>query len=329
MSFYKQLDLIMKQDFGNRGLLPSLPANPVKEAADTLIHARRAIILTGFPVRLSDGSFIGETDGPSGAANLAAALSKIGCSVSVVTDLASYNLLNAALSYAAPTACLELLPSSAPEAFIRTIIKRIKPTHFISLERPGKADDNHYHNMRGHIIDDMTADSSLFLSEAHRAGAVTVSIGDGGNEMGMGTYKEQIINSVPSGEIICASDAADITLAAGVSNWWGWGIAALLSQKTGQNLLPSLDVEAELLNRVVKAGGVDGCTKRQELTVDNLSLKTYLSVLSEVSMLTEKYVSGENPQNCCGASAAVYVKMQLGALPDLCTIGGGVFERHR
>ncbi|MEG0814171.1 MAG: DUF4392 domain-containing protein, partial [Clostridium sp.] len=62
MDFYKQLDFIMKQDFGNRGLLSSLPENPAKEAANTLRYAKRVIILTGFPVRLQDGSFIGETD---------------------------------------------------------------------------------------------------------------------------------------------------------------------------------------------------------------------------------------------------------------------------
>lgn len=289
MDFYEQLDLIMKQDFGNRGLLPHLPANPAKEAADTLVYAERVIILTGFPVRISDDSFIGETDGPSGTANLAAALSKIGCSVYVVTDLASYGLLDAALSYMAPTASLELLPDTATEGFIRSLINAVKPTHFISLECPGKADDGHYHNMRGEIIDSMTTDSSLFLSEAHRSGAVTISIGDGGNEMGMGTFRKQILNFVPAGEIICTGDSADIALAAGVSNWWAWGLAALLSQKTGRNLLPSLEKETELLRRVVKAGGVDGCTKRRELTVDGLSLDTYLSVLSEVSMLKEKY----------------------------------------
>lgn len=39
--------------------------------------------------------------------------------------------------------------------------------------------------MRGETIDDMITDSALFLSEARAFGAETISIGDGGNEMGM------------------------------------------------------------------------------------------------------------------------------------------------
>lgn len=286
MNFYEQLDLILKQDFGNRGLLSHLPANPAKEAADTLIQGKRVILLTGFPVRLDDGSFIGETDGPSGTANLAAALEQIGCRVFVITDLASYALLHAALAYRSPQTSLTLLPSFNTEVFIRSFIRNIKPTHFISLERPGKANDGCHYNMRGEIIDDMIADSSLFLTESQRFGAVTISIGDGGNEMGMGHFREQIINFVPLGAHICTRDTADITLAGGVSNWWGWGLAALLSLQSGNNLLPSPEVEAELLKRVVNEGGVDGCTKLQEHTVDGLSLETHLSILNEITMLT-------------------------------------------
>ncbi|MFR2410389.1 MAG: glutamate cyclase domain-containing protein [[Clostridium] symbiosum] len=76
MNFYKTLDLIMRQDIGGRGLLPSLPASPLAETAAALSGAKRAVLLTGFPVRLADGSFIGETDGPSGTAAAAAALNE-------------------------------------------------------------------------------------------------------------------------------------------------------------------------------------------------------------------------------------------------------------
>lgn len=76
MNFYHQLDAIMKQDMGGRGLLASLPENPIKKAAESLRHAARVILLTGFPVRMEDGGCIGETDGPSGTANLAFAFTR-------------------------------------------------------------------------------------------------------------------------------------------------------------------------------------------------------------------------------------------------------------
>lgn len=292
MNFYKKLDLIMKQDIGGRGLLASLPASPLTETASVLADARRAVILTGFPVRLPDGTFIGETDGPSGTANLASALTKTGCQTVVVTDAASYPLLKEALRFAAPRASLILLPDNDTSSFIRTVLYEFRPTHFISLERPGKASDGHYHNMRGEIINDMIADSSSFLSEAKKCGAHTISIGDGGNEMGMGAFRPQILKNVPCGSEICAFESAELALASGVSNWWGWGLSALLSINTGRFLLPSEEMETELLRRVVAAGGVDGCTKQRTLSVDHLDLATHLSVLRAVSELTKKTLDG-------------------------------------
>ena len=60
-------------------------------------------------------------------------------------------------------------------------------------------------------------------------------------------------------------------------------IAALLSLQAGLYLLPTESQEAELLHRVVEAGGVDGCTKEHTETVDHLSLAVHLSVLRSVS----------------------------------------------
>ncbi|NBI71437.1 DUF4392 domain-containing protein [Clostridiaceae bacterium] len=286
MKFYERLDAIMKQDFGARGLLSSLPASPLAQTALSLSQARHAILLTGFPVRLPDGSIVGETDGPSGTANLAYALLETGCRVSVVTDFVSLPLLEAALALRVPSAELIVLPQNEPEPFIKELVQRVKPTHFISLERPGKAQDGHYHNMRGEQIDDMLTDSAAFLSEAKKAGATTIAIGDGGNEMGMGAFRAEIAAGVACGETICAREAADLTLAGGVSNWWGWGIASLLSLRLGRSLLPSEETEARLLRQVVLAGGVDGATREATVTVDNLSLEVNLSVLRAVAGLT-------------------------------------------
>ena len=285
MNFFTELDNIIKQDIGGRGFLDALPANPVKEVLDTLANAKRVILLSGFPVRMADGSFIGETDGPSGTANLAYALTESGIDVLVVTDQASFHLFEEALGYRAPKAKLALLPEESTVDFIQTTVHTFAPTHFISLERPGKAEDGHYHNMRGEFIDDMITDSALFLTEAREFGAITICIGDGGNEMGMGSFRNEVVSHVPCGERICAKGCADLPLTSGVSNWWGWGIAALLSLHTGKNLLPADSEEAELLRRVVMAGGVDGCTKESTETVDNLSLETNLTILRAVRNL--------------------------------------------
>ena len=46
MTFYETLDSIMKQDFGGRGLLASLPASPLAAVSASLAHAKRAVLLT-------------------------------------------------------------------------------------------------------------------------------------------------------------------------------------------------------------------------------------------------------------------------------------------
>lgn len=285
MTFFEELDRIMKQDMGGRGLLSSLPANPIRETAAALTSSDRVLLLTGFPVKMDDGTFIGETDGPSGTANLAAAFTASGASVLVVTDRSSFPLLAEALRFRAPKAVLREIPDENTGVFVRECVRSFAPTHFISLERPGKARDGHYHNMRGEIIDSMVTDASLFPAEAKRCGAVTISVGDGGNEMGMGRYRREIEANVPCGQQICTEDSADLALVSGVSNWWGWGIAALLSLQTGNYLLPTEAEETELLRRVVLAGGVDGCTKERVQTVDRLPLNVHLSVLRSVSDL--------------------------------------------
>ena len=291
MTFFTELDNIMKQDIGCRGFLGALPANPVKEVLATFANAKRALLLSGFPVRMADGSFIGETDGPSGTANLAFALTEAGIDVLVVTDQSSFHLFEEALRFRAPKAKLALLPEENTAEFIQTTVRTFAPTHFISLERPGKATDGHYHNMRGEFIDDMITDSSLFLAEAKACGAVTICIGDGGNEMGMGSFRNEVTANVPCGELICAKDCAEFPLTSGVSNWWGWGLAALLSLQTGKNLLPSESEETELLHRVVLAGGVDGCTKENTDTVDNLPLEAHLALLRDVNELVSRQLS--------------------------------------
>ena len=271
MTFFKDLDTIMKQDFGNRGLLKALPDNPIQETLNTLADARRVILLTGFPVRLSDGSYVGETDGPLGTADIAAALTALGASVLVITDEPAFSIVSDVVCYRAPKAKLMMLPKTDTGDFIRNCIKTFAPTHLISLERPGKAANGHYHSMRGEVLDDMITDSALFLSEAKKSGATTISIGDGGNEMGMGTYRDVIEHFVPFGGPICTAESADI--------------CSLFAEK---NLLPTREEETESLRLAVAAGSVDGCTKKNEMTVDRLDLETHLGILDSVNDILKK-----------------------------------------
>ncbi|MDD6598219.1 DUF4392 domain-containing protein [Anaerovibrio sp.] len=279
----------MRYDPGNRGLLANAPANPLDRLQEALTDIKGVVILTGFPVRLGLHNFTGETDGPLGAANLAYAFESIGVPVWLLTDEEAYWVVNAAVTRRGCKCRPLMLPRYEADEFVAAQLDAIHPSHVLTIERPGKARDGHYHNMRGGIIDAMFVDASSIIEAARERGITTISIGDGGNEIGMGALAETIEKYVPHGEAICAREVADIALISGVSNWWGWGVSALLSRMYGINLLPSDDMERGMLHEMVLAGSVDGCTKKPEETVDNLPMEVHLGVLSNVrSAMLEK-----------------------------------------
>lgn len=285
MTFYEKLDSIMKEDPGERGLIPTMPPNPVNELDKALDSMERVILLTGFPTRLGENKWIGETDGPLGTANIAVALEKLGVSVMPMTDSQGYRPFEAALKTIGCKTRPTLIPYEETEAFIIRLLNKFNPTHLITLERPGKAKDGHYHNMGGKIIDDMLTDCSCIIDEAKKRGVITISVGDGGNEIGMGALRDVIEAKVPHGMEICASECAQIPLVSGVSNWWGWGICALLSLKHGKNLLSDKDMEKRLIKAIVAAGSVDGCTRKNEPTVDRLPMSVHLDILKKVQTI--------------------------------------------
>ncbi len=177
---FAQIANVLKSDPGNRGLAGSLPDTSLSKLAEELMAARRVIIVTGFPIKSCS---IGETDGPCGAANIAYALTHLEKEVTIVTDVYSYDMVTAACALRAPSAQMACVPMKGAEAFCRCLLDEIRPTHVIAIERPGKSFTGHFYNMRGEIIDDMVADTELLLTGTN---AVTIGIGDGGNELGMG-----------------------------------------------------------------------------------------------------------------------------------------------
>ncbi|WP_312938942.1 DUF4392 domain-containing protein [Oscillibacter sp.] len=278
MDFYEQLWALLRRDETGRGLARWLPAPDFDALTDTLLSAERAVILTGFPVDCG-GVFHGETDGPSGAANLARALMTAGCNAILLCGSAPLPQVQAAADVLAPGTEIVCLPDRVTAAFAQGLLNRIRPTHFFTIEHPGKSADDHFYNMHGCVIDDMVTDAEIFLPLARRMGAVTVAVGDGGNELGLGALRPVVEAHVPHGKRLAAVERADFTMVSGVSNWWGWAAAALLSAAIGQRLLPTPEEERMALEAVVASGGVDGCTGKSTLSVDALPLSFHLEQL--------------------------------------------------
>ncbi len=236
-------------------------ANFCTNAARALVDNPRglALVCTGF---CCFGA--GETDGPIGAYFIAKTLKKIGYIPLIVTDEFS-------MSYFPQDADYQVYDfKNLPEGIVE------KCSAMISIERCGRAADGKYYNMRGKDISDVTsAIDSLFIG----AKCLTIGIGDGGNEIGMGNLKDAISEQLNLEPCVVT---VDHLLLATVSNWGAYGLIAALSIQCGELLLPTFSEVEKIAKHIVKSGAVDGVTGRNECTTDGFALTVDGDLLSEL-----------------------------------------------
>ena len=100
-----------------------------------------------------------------------------------------------------------------------------------------------------------------------------------------------IAAQIAHGETIACATAARHLIVAGVSNWGAWGLVAALAairEEWRPPLLACLDEDLDhrILETTVQQGpAVDGVSRRQELTVDNLDLATHHRKLRAIRAL--------------------------------------------
>jgi hypothetical protein len=109
---------------------------------------------------------------------------------------------------------------------------------------------------------------------------VTIGVGDGGNEVGMGNVRARFARGGGLAARIGSVVRVDHLVVAGVSNWGAYGIVAHLGRLAGRPLLHAPDDERRLVAACVKAGACDGVTRRREATVDGLALDAHAAVVA-------------------------------------------------
>jgi hypothetical protein len=115
-------------------------------------------------------------------------------------------------------------------------------------------------------------------------GLVTIGIGDGGNEIGMGKIPWAVIcRNIPNGGLVACRVPTDHLIVCGVSNWGAYGLAAgvrLLRGASAETDLFDLDREQALLEIMVEKGPlVDGVSGQPTVSVDGLPIEQYLEPL--------------------------------------------------
>jgi D-glutamate cyclase len=289
-----RIERLIQTDVGrNIGPLCEAASGGLWGAASALVAAEpcRVGLITGFYVPMGSPP-AAETDGPVGAALLAKGLAAVGVRSRLATDEPCRNACEVALAAAG---VLDVpVDAIAISARLSPLIESWRAagiTHAISIERCGRSADGAPRNMRGLDIGSYTAP----LDDLFAAGPWdTIAVGDGGNEIGMGTLPRALIAEyVAHGETIACVTPAQHLIVAGVSHWGAYallGALAVLRADWRTLLIDSLDegLEVQVLEATLADGpAVDGVSRRQTPTIDNLDLAIHQEKLRAIRALAK------------------------------------------
>ncbi|SRR6266542_597981 len=277
------VDRLLALDPRGRGIAGFFVQGGAARAARALARARRVVLVTGFSV----GPGLPETDGPPGTAVLGRALRSLGATVTYMTDAAAVPPLQASLAALGETAEIQTF-HAGPDAGLtaRRLLDEYAPTHLVSIERPGRTRDGDYLSMRGESVAEWNAPLDALFLEASRQ-VVTVGVGDGGNEIGMGAVRARLMRAGPRIRKAATVVSARHLVVAGTSNWGAYGIVAELSRLARRQLLHTAEEESRMVQASVDAGAVDGVTRKREATVDAMPLAAHVGMVELLRLIAD------------------------------------------
>ncbi|MCR4443151.1 MAG: DUF4392 domain-containing protein [Peptococcaceae bacterium] len=169
------------------------------------------------------------------------------------------------------------------------LVEKWKPAACVAIERGGMNSAGRIHTMMGIDYSDSVAKIDHLFIKAREKGCVTIGIGDGGNELGMGKIVETVRAEVPRGakcncpcgEGIAAATDVDVLIASTMSNWGAYAICALIAAKTGIMAAMNDEVKEErVLREAADAGLHDAVGGLVEPGVDGAGLKVQLAIVT-------------------------------------------------
>jgi hypothetical protein len=178
------------------------------------------------------------------------------------------------------------------------LIKKYKPTAVITIEKSGMNEKDIIHSCRGADTTKCTAKINFLVREANKKGILTVGIGDGGNEIGMGLIREDIKKYIPFGNKckcsceagIAPSTKTDFLITAAISNWGAYGLEVGLAVLKGKpDIFHNGEIERRVLEKAADAQFIDRISGYTEPSVDGLLAHIHISF---VELLREWVVKG-------------------------------------
>ena len=308
-----KMEAAIQRDEGGRGIRKLCRnGGALYEISKKLFRAKRVTILTGFPClqRDRDGESSSnlpptETDGPSGAIAICRALLRLDNvnEIVIATDECNASVMKACADEGlrrenSNSWRLEIFsPKLSWDVKEQEKLETIAAwsSHILAIERGSLAKDGNAYTMSGKIMGpDLMAPLDQLFQENFRAkypNYSTSCIGDGGNELGMGSISDLIEIHVPKGPLIVSASPSDTLLCASVSNWGGYAAAAalqVLSHKSDKILIPSEDEEVETIKAANNAGARDGITGEAGLSVDGIGIEGHLRILEELRSIAKE-----------------------------------------
>jgi len=286
------LESVVSRDLGrNVDALGREARGGLADAARSIAECRNPVvaILTGVFMPWATPP-APETDGPIGTAELAIGLSNAEASVRVATESRCAEVVRLALAAAKPEHDIpvDVIPDADATAMINGLASRYQDqygvTHAIAIERLGPGRDGRTRDMAGRDISDFTAP----LHELFGAGDwVSIGIGDGGNELGMGSLtREAVSRAVPRGELIHCVVPCDHLIVSATSNWGAQALlAAIAILRDDDTFLAHLSSKHDigiLREIVLKGPAVDGVTQEQAMSVDGIRADELEQMMEEL-----------------------------------------------
>ena len=251
----------------------------------------------------------GETDGPLGAVGLARAVAQtLRARPVFVLEDQHIPPLAAAAQAAEQEVALAPFPcgrDAGRQAAI-SLIDRYNPAAVVFIEKLSPNLLGVVHSVLGRARDpEVIGAVDWFASEAKRREILTIGIGDGGNEIGFGLIADAVREIQPFGRVcqcpcqggIAAVVPTDVVVAAAISNWGAYGVAACLAYMAAvPEALPDEAMDVRMLTAAVGAGGVDAVHGRRILSVDGVEQEAQVGFLRLLrAIVTNGLVSLERP----------------------------------
>ncbi|RLE70004.1 MAG: hypothetical protein DRJ37_07180 [Thermoprotei archaeon] len=318
-----ELDKIITIDLPKRSVINHLYSEARSQTGEPLTYRALKLLLestrenstvfiaTGFIV---PEALAQETDGPPGAAALARTLDlTLKARPILLTEPSSIEIVSAAVRAAGlnPVSpdklqqvkhSISLIPFPVvkEEAKIKAgeLIDQFNPSAIIFVEKAGANEAGEYHSMKGLNISPLHSKIEYLLDVASEA--VTIGIGDGGNEVGMGNIINTVKKHVAYGETCCcpckkgiaAASKVDALITGSISNIASYALSSLISaSKKDWRSLYTPSLEHRVLLQITLKGAVDGITCLNELSVDSVPLKVIQSIIKAINWITNRFSS--------------------------------------